>query len=277
MPSIDHLIPNAIVKLKANYLAQIHRPSFLSEIIPDGYSKTLPIDDGILHSLHNFAHANPMFVKTFPIDIASLHCQVYEAEINGYWLSSKKHDSCYQPFYPTWLLSAYALVEGAKSLGFEQLIDIGSGDGRIAYCGGLVGLDSYGIEIDEDLVLLQRKISTTTGVNYTAIHADATEYDYHNLKLSRPIFFISGLPEMGEMMAQGVIEKIVSNADLKHISGFNFMGSHVMKRLSRDHTAWGWGRVISHFGLGVTDTVTLPTYWTTEESVDTAYVFTMCR
>jgi hypothetical protein len=46
-----------------------------------------------------------------------------------------------------------------------------------------------------------------------------------------------------------------------------------MKRLSRDHTDWGWGEVISHFDLDLNGTLTLPTYWTTEEPLDTAYVF----
>ncbi|HKU48921.1 MAG TPA: hypothetical protein VJP79_03130, partial [Nitrososphaera sp.] len=86
-------------------------------------------------------------------------------------------------------------------------------------------------------------------------------------------FFISGLPEMGEMLANSVLGKILSDPLLRRKSGFNFMGSHVMKNASRDHTAWGWGQVISKFGLELKGTVTLPTYWTTEQPIDTAYVY----
>jgi hypothetical protein len=55
------------------------------------------------------------------------------------------------------------------------------------------------------------------------------------------------------------------------------MGSHVMKSLSRDQTGWGWGNVISGFGLELAGTVTLPTLWTADQVVDTAYVYTLCK
>ncbi len=69
----------------------------------------------------------------------------------------------------------------AKSLGFDQLIDIGAGDGRLAYCGSLLGMRSYGIEIDDDLVQVQCAISSIAGVKYEAIRADATAFDYRYL------------------------------------------------------------------------------------------------
>ena len=214
-----------------------------------------------------------MYVRSYRQKVSSIPCLVYEADINSYWLSSKKHDSCYQPFYPTWLLSAYALAHAARTLGYSELVDIGSGDGRIAYCAKLLGMDAYGIEIDGELARLQMEIASSTRVSYETIEADATQYDYDKLDLSRPIFFISGLPEMGEMLAHSVLGKILSDPSLRGNSGFNFMGSHVMKPFSRDHTLWGWGRIIAQFGLKVGGTVTLPTYWTTEEQLDTAYVF----
>jgi hypothetical protein len=273
MQSLDQSIPNAIVKLKAEYIRARNGRTFLSEVLPTASTGLLPIESTILQSLHGFTRSNDLYVKSYRQDVDSISCLVYEADINRYWLSSKKYDSCYQPFYPTWLLSAYALVQGAKSLGFEELVDIGSGDGRIAYCGSLLGMKSYGIEIDGGLVQLQQKIGIATGVSYSSIQADATRYEFDELGLSRPMFFISGLPEMGEMLARSVLEKILSDPELKGNSGFNFMGSHVMKRLSRDHTDWGWGEVISHFDLDLNGTLTLPTYWTTEEPLDTAYVF----
>jgi hypothetical protein len=140
----------------------------------------------------------------------------------------------------------------------------------------VLAMVSYGIEIDEELVELQDAISATTGIKYNAIRADATRFDYGSLDLSKPIFFISGLPEMGDMLADSVIRKVLSIEKLKHNAGFNFMGSHVMKSLTRDQTGWGWGSVIASFGLKLIGTITLPTLWTTDQIIDTAYVYTRC-
>jgi hypothetical protein len=273
MIAIDESIASAIVRLKTSYVKSTDSPNFLSEVLPAESSIDMPIGVETLAALHHFARVNPLYTKAYAVKVDSVLCQVYEAEINSYWLSSKKYDSCYQPFYPTWLLSAFALARISKSLGFEELVDIGSGDGRLAYCGALLGMKSYGIEIDAALVRLQRKIIEGTSISYEAIEADATVFDYDSLGLKRPIFFISGLPEMGEMLAQSVLSKILGDPVLKNTSGFNFMGSHVMKHLSRDHTKWGWGAVISHFHLKLCGTVTLPTFWTMDEPIDTAYVY----
>jgi hypothetical protein len=269
----DQVIPKAIVKLKSDYVRAAKGRTFLSEVLPTESSKRLPIESTIIQALHTFARSNELYVKSYRQLVDSISCLVYEADINRFWLSSKKYDSCYQPFYPTWLLSAYALAKEAKSLGYKELVDIGSGDGRIAYCASLLGMKSYGIEIDGELAQLQKNIAAATGATYFSIEADATGYGYDQLGLSRPMFFISGLPEMGEMLARSVLGKILSNRSLKGNSGFNFMGSHVMKRMSRDHTDWGWGKVMSDFDLDLAGTITLPTYWTTEEPVDTAYVY----
>jgi hypothetical protein len=256
----------------------------LSEIVPLPHSMAaatttttvvLPIGNEILESLHKFAEANPIYVSAHETEVMGIKCKVYEGDINSYWLSSKKHDTSYQPFYPTWLLSAFALAHVAKSLGFSELVDVGSGDGRIAYCGKLLGMESYGIEIDSNLAQLQSSISSETGVMYNVIEADATGFDYGRLKLVRPIFFISGLPEMGEMLANSVIKQAMS---IKYLDlGFNLMGSHKMKSFSRDHTGWGWGSVIANYGLDHLGTVTLPTSWTADQSVDAAYVYTRVK
>lgn len=272
----DHFISEAVVKFKADYVRAREAPAFLSECVPCLSSSQLPVESEILDSLHGFASANPMYVRSYRQEISGIHSIVYESDINAFWLSSKKHDASYQPFYPTWLLSAYALAHAARLLGFTELVDIGSGDGRIAYCASLLGMKSYGIEIDSDLIRVQNKIKSTTAIDFTAIESDATKYDYAQLALTRPIFFISGLPEVGEMLAYGVIERILSDPTLRNNSGFNFMGSHKMKRLSRDHTAWGWGKIISRYGLVLKGAMTLPTYWTTEEPVDTPYVYAVC-
>lgn len=277
MSQIDQSISEAIVRLKSDYVHAKKLPAFLTEVLPCAGSTQIPISQPILDLMHRFTKANPIYVRSHNQVLAGVRCSVIEADINNYWLSSKKHDSCYQPFYPTWLLSAYALVLGARCLGFGEVVDIGSGDGRIAYCASLIGMKAYGIELDSQLVRLQKEVSSKTGVSFMAIEADATSYDYNQLELSKPMFFISGLPEMGEMLACSVIDRVMSDSAVKSSSGFNLMGSHVMKSLSRDHTVWGWGSVISRFGLVVKGTLTLPTYWTTEESVDTAYIYAVPR
>jgi hypothetical protein len=273
--TIDDSLPEAVALLKREFVRshKITR-SLLTEIIPLSYSKSLPIDNEILGSLHRFATANPIYFKSHDAEISGIACRIYEGDINDYWLSSKKYDTSYQPFYPTWMLSAFTLALEAKLLGFDQLVDIGSGDGRIAYCASLVGMGSYGIEIDYKLVELQDAVSSSTGIKYNAIRADATRFDYGSLDLSKPIFFISGLPEMGEMLADSVIRQVLSVEKLKHSAGFNFMGSHVMKSLTRDRSGWGWGSVIASFGLKLIGTITLPTLWTTDQMLDTAYVYT---
>ena len=276
--TVDDSLPEAIALLKREFVTsyKITR-SLLTEIIPLYYSKTLPIDNDLLDSLHRFAAANPIYFKSHDAEISGIACRIYEGDINNYWLSSKKYDTSYQPFYPTWMLSAFTLALEAKSLGFDQLVDVGSGDGRIAYCASLLGMGSYGIEIDDELVELQDAVSSRTGIKYNAIRADATRFDYGSLDLSKPIFFISGLPEMGEMLADSVIRQVLSIEKLKHNAGFNFMGSHVMKSLTRDRTGWGWGSVIASFGLKLIGTITLPTLWTTDQMLDTAYVYTRFR
>jgi hypothetical protein len=276
--SIDDSIPRAIALLKNEFVRnyKIER-SLLTEIIPLSHSKSLPIGNDVLKFLHKFAAANPIYFGFYDAVISGIACRIYEGDINNYWLSSKKHDTSYQPFYPTWMLSAYALALEAKSLGFDQLVDVGSGDGRIAYCASLLSMESYGIEIDNDLVQVQDAISSITGIKYNAIRADATCFDYSTMDLSKPIFFISGLPEMGEMLADSVIRQVLSIDKIKHNAGFNFMGSHVMKSHTRDQTSWGWGSVIASFGLELVGTITLPTLWTTDQMFDTAYVYTRAR
>ena len=276
--TVDDSLPEAIALLKKEFVTsyKITR-SLLTEIIPLYYSKTLPIDNDVLDSLHRFAAVNPIYFKSHDVEISGIACRIYEGDINNYWLSSKKYDTSYQPFYPTWMLSAFTLALEAKSLGFDQLVDVGSGDGRIAYCASLLGMGSYGIEIDDELVELQDAVSSRTGIKYNAIRADATRFDYGSLDLSKPIFFISGLPEMGEMLADSVIRQVLSIERLKQNAGFNFMGSHVMKSLTRDQTGWGWGSVIASFGLKLIGTITLPTLWTTDQIIDTAYVYTRFR
>jgi len=55
---------------------------------------------------------------------------------------------------------------------------------------------------------------------------------------------------------------------------FVLTGSHVMRKDSRDKSKWGWGQLIDHYNLEVVKTVTLPTYWTLDQQIDTPFIFT---
>ena len=270
---VDKELANAIVMLKAEFVKRHKGSSHIHEVIPAS-PESLSIDEHELKLLHKFAESNSIYTDSYEMDILGTACKVYEGDVNNYWLDSIKHDTSYAPFYPIWILSAYALALESKNLGVKQIVDIGSGDGRIAYCAKVAGLQSYGIEIDENLVGLENKISSSTGVDFQPIVADATQFDFASLGLSQPVFFISGLPEVGEMLANSVISRVMSVPDLKIDPFFVFTGSHMMRKDSRDKSKWGWGQVIDHFSLEVVKAVTLPTYWTLDQAVDTPFIFT---
>ncbi len=270
---MDETFANTIVMLKTEFRKRNKGGSHIHEIIPKT-SESLSITKFELEMLHKFAKTNSIYTGSYEMDILGTICIVYEGDVNNYWLDSIKHDTSYAPFYPIWILSACALAFESKNLGVKQIIDIGSGDGRIAYCAKVTGMQSYGIEIDENLVGLANKISSTTGVDFHPMVADATQFDFRTLTLSQPAFFISGLPEVGEMLANNVISRIMSAADMKIHSFFVFTGSHVMRKDSRDKSKWGWGQVIDNFNLEVVKTVTLPTYWTLDQPIDTPFIFT---
>ena len=266
-------ICSSITGLKNKYMTDFFPTGYVTEIVPCQYSANLDIEQSILDKLNLFAQNNPIYLKQTEIIVDGILCKSYEGDINNYWLSSKKHDTCYQPFYPTWILSAYALAILSKKLGFTELVDIGSGDGRIAYCSTLVGLKSFSIEIDMDLSILQHNVVSSTGVGFEILNLDATSFDYSSLDLSHPVFFISGLPELGDILARDVITKTRNLSDAKGTIGFNFMGTHVMREYTADKTLWGWGNIIEDFKLNIVGCVTLPTLWTNDQDLDTAYVF----
>ena len=263
----------AVVTLKAEFMKRNESTSHIYEIIPTSH-ESFSIDEHELEMLHKFAENNSIYAGSYEMKILDVVCKVYHGDVNNYWLDSMKHDTSYAPFYPVWILSAYVLALQSKSLGAKQIIDIGSGDGRIAYCAKVAGLQSYGIEIDENLVSLEKKIALNTKIDFKPIVADATQFDYTSIELTQPIFFISGLPEVGEMLANTVISRIMSIPDLKVSPIFVLTGSHVMRKDSRDKSKWGWGKVIECYNLKVIKTVTLPTYWTLDQPIDTPFIFT---
>ena len=270
---MNETFAKSVVRLKAEFMKRNESTSHIYEIIPTSH-ESFSIDEHELEMLHKFAENNSIYDGSYEMKILDIVCKVYHGDVNNYWLDSMKHDTSYAPFYPVWILSAYVLALQSKSLGAKQIIDIGSGDGRIAYCAKIIGLQSYGIEIDENLVRLENKISSSTGVDFHSIIADATRFDYASLQLSHPIFFISGLPEVGEMLANSVISKIIAMPNLKMAPVFVLTGSHIMRKDSRDKSKWGWGQVIDYYNLEVIKTVTLPTYWTLDQQIDTPFIFT---
>ncbi|WP_415283779.1 hypothetical protein [Candidatus Nitrososphaera sp. FF02] len=266
-------LAGAITAFQADFMKKSKGMSPTREAVPLASTDFMPLDSSALGLLHEFAKSNPIYFQWHDAEFSGVPCRVYEGDINEYWLGSIKHDSGYQPFYPTWILSAYALALASKKLGFEQVVDIGSGDGRIAYCARVAGLGAHGIEIDENLVMLQDAVAKATGVDFGARCADATRFDYSTLGLTRPVFFISGLPEMGEMLAHSAISRILKAPELKDRAGFAFMGTHVQRKYARDFSSWGWGKVMGEYGLKVEQVVTLPTHWTADQAQGTPYIF----
>ncbi len=270
-------IAYGVVKLKEEFTKQQQlTQTFMHETIPLSYSMVLPISDQTLLELMEFMSRNPICVDSKEMRVLDVPCRSYLCDVNEYWLSTKKYDSNYQPFYPTWMLSAYALALCTKLLGFKEILDIGSGDGRIAYCGNLLGLRAIGIEIDSKLTELQNELSSLTNVEYEIINADATAFEYESLNLSKPMVFLSCLPEGGDMLVKSIVPNI-KKLDGLESCGFNLMGSHIMKKYSKEFSGWGWGTVFETYDLNIQECVTLPTYWTNEQEVDTAYIFTKSK
>jgi len=248
--------------------------SHIQEIIPSSSSESFPIPDVHLEFLHTFAEKNPIYYNSYEQKIAGTLCKVYEGDINEYWLNSIKHGSSCQPFYPTWIFSAYITVLFAKNSNYKELIDIGSGDGRIAFCAKVLNLESISVEIDDVLVNLQNHILTNTKINFNPICADAIDFDYSSLNLSSPIFFIGGLPQMGgDVLATSVIEKI-SKTNLKKNACIVFAGTHSKRQFATSVAEGGWSTLIGKHGLKVIKTIELPTIWTFDQLSDTPYIYT---
>ena len=272
----DDILVKNLVQIKQNFAHNYQGNAHIQEVIPTASSERFPIDpQHILASLHNFAQKNPIYFERYQQKILGVDCTVYEGDINQYWLDSIKHSSSCQPFYPTWIMSAFVMARTAKQLGYTELVDIGSGDGRIAYCGHLLGMTAHSIEIDDTLSDLQRTIGDATGADFETICDDALLYDYAQLNLKRPIFFIGGLPQMGgDMLAAGIIGKIKNIGDLKDRTAVTFAGTHAKRELSQNLQDGGWSTLMAKHDLGVIGTVTLPTTWTFDQDVETPYIYT---
>ena len=211
---IEELAKN-LVNIKKEFAKRYDGKSQIQEVIPISKSEMFPIKQQDLELLHQFATKNPIYYNSYEKTVGKTLCIVYEGDINKYWLNSIKHDTSCQPFSPTWIMSAYVGVLIAKDLGYQEVIDIGSGDGRIAFCAKVLDLESYSIEIDDMLVDLQKLL---TILDFHPYCSDAITFDYSSLNLTRPVFFIGGIAQMGgTALASGVLEKINSITDLKKI------------------------------------------------------------
>ena len=267
-------IAENLVRLKKKFAGAYSGTSNIQEAIPLKRSESFPIDAEHLERLHLFASENPIYYNSYEENIGSTPCMVYEGDINRFWLSSIGHDSSRAPFSPTWALSAYVLSLLARGLGAKELVDVGSGDGRIAYCAKMLGMDAHSVEIDDALIALQEGICDSTGTGFNPNCADAVKFDYTSLGLSSPVFFIGGLAQMGgDMLARGLIEKISCDHILKRAATIAFTGTYSEKYPADGFGLAGWGRIITHHKMSVLKKVSLPTVWTFNEPDETPYIF----
>jgi len=265
-------IAKNLIHLKKKFVDAYDGKSQIQEIIPVSKSESFPIPQSHLDLLHQFATMNPIYYNSFEITVGDIPCIVYEGDINKYWLNSIQYGSSHAPFSPTWVLSAYVMVLLAKEIGFKEIIDIGSGDGRIAFCAKVLNLESCSIEIDDMLVELQNKLITL--LDFHPYCSDATIFDYSALNLLCPAFFIGGLAQMGgNELASGVLEKINLISDLKN-TGWVFAGTNSQKYPPDPKNKAGWGTLIEKNNLKSIQSISLPTAWTFHESDETPYIFT---
>lgn len=262
-----------LVMLKQEFASVYDGNSHIQEILPDN-PRDIQMNGDHLAELHKFARSNPIYLGTQNLEILGVSCTVYEGDINQYWLNSIKHGSSCQPFYPTWILSAYIAAVCAQNLGCLQLADVGSGDGRIAYCGRILGMDTHSIEIDETLTALQSRIAESTGTSLGHVCASADAFDYTGIDGRPAAFFIGGLPQMGgDILADTVISQVLGNGAERKDAVFVFAGSHSRRNLSSSAGTAGWGGLMDRYGMNVLDVVHLPTVWTFDQPTETPYIF----
>jgi hypothetical protein len=267
------------VSLKQEFSRVYNGNSHIQEVIPLSKSDNFPLDEKHFEMLHIFAEKNPIYYNSFEQNINKIPCRVYEGDINEFWLNSISNGASYQPFYPTWILSAYIISLMAKNLGFKEVLDIGSGDGRIAYCAKILDLETYSIEVDESLVDLQKLITFSTKIDFNPKCADAVAFDYSGLELKHPVFFIGGLAQMGgDILASSIIEKLNTIPNLKKNIGMTFAGTYSKKyfpgTMSESMLEGGWKSIIDKNNLKVIKTIILPTVWTFDQPIDTPYIYT---
>ncbi|MBA4438669.1 MAG: hypothetical protein H2B06_07525 [Nitrosopumilaceae archaeon] len=267
---IEQLAKN-LVSLKKEFVKNYDGKSQMQEIIPTSTSDSFQIKQQDLELLHQFTTKNPIYYNSYEQTIGNTKCIVYEGDINKYWLNSIQHASSNAPFSPTWMMSAYVAALMTKEIGYSEVIDIGSGDGRIAFCAKVLDMEAYSVELDEQLVELQKLLTTT--LDFHPFCSNAKTFDYSSLNLNHPVFFIGGLAQMGGIaLATGVIDKINSN-DFWEKTGWVFAGTYSQKYAPDPKNEAGWGTLIEENKLGKLQTISLPTVWTFNEPDETPYIF----
>ncbi len=258
----DHLA-RSLASIKDEF-TKTHVGNSLQEPIPLSMD-SIPVDH--LDHLHKFATSNILYHTHHTETISGIECTVYDGDTDRYWLASIQHKESNAPFSPTWIISAYVLARLCLHLGYKEIVDIGSGDGRIAFCASLLGMRSYSIEITPSLVKLQKSF---TGVcDFVPFCSDATSFDYSALGLCRPAFFIGGLAQMGGFeLASNVISLVDSIPDTCWV----LAGTISPKYAIDPKGDAGWGTFIEQQSLETIYTIDLPTAWTIHVD-STRYVF----
>ena len=271
-------LAGGLAALKREFARTFVGESQIREAVPAGPTEGIPIGAHELEALHWFAARNPIYHSSSEVTVGGTPCIVYEGDINRYWLGSIGHGpKSRAPFSPTWMLSAYACARLAVEHGFEQAVDVGSGDGRIAFCASMLGLRSYSIEIDRALADLQGRLLSSARLsgaqspqvvrvaasNMDPRCADAASFDYGSLDLSRPVFFIGGLAQMGgAALASEIMGGIRACPGIGGRAGWVFPGTDSAKYAPDPAGMSGWGTVVRQNGLRHVRTVGLPTAWT---------------
>ena len=111
---MDKTLAEAIVTLKTEFMKRYEGGSHIHEIVPTS-SESLSINEQELEMLHKFAESNSIYTDSYEMEMLDTVCRVYQGDVNNYWLDSIKHDTSYAPFYPVWILSAYACIRIKKS------------------------------------------------------------------------------------------------------------------------------------------------------------------
>lgn len=252
-----------LCRIRQEFRKSYHGGSTLVEVVPEDLA------GGHAGALHSFARHNPMYDNSYGIVVEGTSCMVHVGDINRYWLGSITHQASRAPFSPTWLSSAMLLASCARHMGYRTVVDVGSGDGRIAYCAVLLDMCAYSMELDPDLAGLQGRIISGTGICFDTVCADATTHNYAQLDLERPAFFIGGLAQMGgATLASAILDYL---HDGRIDAGFVLAGTYSKKYADTGHA--GWAPVMRDRRLEHEFTMALPTAWTFNEPDDTPYVF----
>ncbi len=255
----------------------------LYEAVPSGPAPQAGVDVAAAAALGAFARASPVYERLREEAVGGVPCTVCEGDATGHWLDSLKHDASAAPFYPTWMLSAHCLASAALGLGARSAVDVGSGDGRIAYCCGAAGLPVRSVEIDDGLAGAQRGISERTGVDMGAAGRgeDAFGVDYEGLVRREEggavAVFVGALPQVGELLAGAVAGAALDGArggDPGPLLVLAGVGEGASGGIGGAKNRWGWGPLLDGHGLEVLGVLELPTAWTIESAGGgTPYVF----